>query len=256
MKAIAIVDKNYNLSTKDNPVIANLPEDKRFFREQTYGKIVIMGRKTAETFSKFGYKLPNRKNIILTKNGTFVKTVHDFYKNNDTEKESMPVMLNSIPALFLFLYDLWKKEIIKTPYMNEVFVIGGGNIYHQLVPYCNEIFLSRVNEIFDTQENQYVLHEKGTNLFPDIEEHHPFKLMSHKTIRNLSDHTDEKYLYRCDVEAYERNDSFLVKLNQYEPGCLTYENIYFSHRRLHIKNNTFMDNVLLSDEDIWYQDIK
>ena len=49
MNLIAAVDKNWAIG-KGNDLLVDIPEDKRFFREETLGKVVVMGRKTLESF--------------------------------------------------------------------------------------------------------------------------------------------------------------------------------------------------------------
>jgi dihydrofolate reductase len=64
---IVAADRN-NVIGKDNGLIWHLPNDLRFFKEKTTGHVVIMGRKT---FDSVGKPLPNRRNIIITKNSCF-----------------------------------------------------------------------------------------------------------------------------------------------------------------------------------------
>ena len=79
MNLIAAVDENWAIGYQ-NKLLTSIPEDMKFFRETTTGKVVVMGRKTLESFP--GKKpLKNRTNIILTKNPSYqvegADIVHD-----------------------------------------------------------------------------------------------------------------------------------------------------------------------------------
>ena len=65
MNLIALVDKKWGIANKGRELV-DIPEDKKLFREETYGKVVIMGRKTLESFPG-GRPLKNRVNIVITK---------------------------------------------------------------------------------------------------------------------------------------------------------------------------------------------
>ena len=66
MKLIAAVDNNWGIGNK-NQLLVSIPEDMKFFRQQTTGNVIVMGRKTLESFPA-GRPLPNRTNIVLTRN--------------------------------------------------------------------------------------------------------------------------------------------------------------------------------------------
>ena len=71
MNLIAAVDKNWAIG-KDNKLLVSIPMDMKFFRETTTGKVVVMGRKTLESFPN-GLPLKNRTNIVLTANREFAR---------------------------------------------------------------------------------------------------------------------------------------------------------------------------------------
>ena len=96
-----------------------IPEDRRFFKEITTGKTIITGRKT---FEDIGKPLPNRKNIILTRDKNF--------KAKDVQVE------NSIDNLL---------KTITNPV--ETFVIGGENIYNALLPHCTFAYVTKIDAI-------------------------------------------------------------------------------------------------------------
>ena len=79
MNLIAAVDQNWAIGNK-NELLVRIPADQKFFRETTTGKVVVMGRKTLESFPN-GLPLKNRTNIVLTHDHTYkvpgAVVVHD-----------------------------------------------------------------------------------------------------------------------------------------------------------------------------------
>ena len=134
MNLIAAVDKNWGIG-KDNSLLVSIPEDMKFFRETTSGKIVVMGRKTLESFPG-GRPLKNRVNIVLTKNKEYAKDgaviVHDM---DELEAE-------------LKKYD-----------SSDIFVIGGGSIYEMLLSMCDTAYITKIDKAFEAD-----------TYFPDLDE--------------------------------------------------------------------------------------
>ena len=95
MNLIALVDKKWGIANKGRELV-DIPEDKKLFREETYGKVVIMGRKTLEALPNQS-ALVGRKNIVLTRNKDYeakdvclchsVEDVLDKVKNVDSKQE-------------------------------------------------------------------------------------------------------------------------------------------------------------------------
>ena len=112
MNLIAAVDKNWAIG-KNNELLVRIPMDQKFFRETTTGKVVVMGRKTLESFPN-GLPLKNRTNIVLTHNPN--------YKVNDA------VIVHSLDELH---------EELKKYNSEDVYVIGGEKIYEQLLDECD-----------------------------------------------------------------------------------------------------------------------
>ena len=100
MNLIAAVDKNWAIG-KNNELLVRIPMDQKFFRETTTGKVVVMGRKTLESFPN-GLPLKNRTNIVLTHNPN--------YKVNDA------IVVHSLDELH---------EELKKYNSEDVYVIGG-----------------------------------------------------------------------------------------------------------------------------------
>ena len=117
---IAATSEN-NALGKDNQLIWHLSEDLKRFKRLTQGHAVVMGRKTFESLPK---ALPNRKNIILTRNKEF-------------QAEGAWVAHTVEEALNLTDGD------------EQPFVIGGGEIYSLLLPFADKIELTRVHDTFE-----------------------------------------------------------------------------------------------------------
>ena len=113
---IASIGKNLELG-KNNQLIWPIKEDLKFFREQTMGKPIIMGRKTLESLPKL---LPGRRHIVLTSS------------NIDN---SEIVVVHSKEELLEFIRS----------YQDEVMVIGGASIYHQLLEEAHKLILTEVD---------------------------------------------------------------------------------------------------------------
>ncbi len=126
---IAAMDNN-NVIGYENDMPWNLPNDLKHFKEVTSHHTVIMGRKT---YQSIGRPLPNRKNVILSRSG--------FQTDDDVE------VISSI------------EEIQKRAETEEVFVIGGGTIYEQVLPYADRLYITRIDAEF-----------KGDTYFPKFNE--------------------------------------------------------------------------------------
>jgi|TARA_Y100000310_G_scaffold344724_2_gene459063 dihydrofolate reductase len=105
---------------KDNSLPWSMPADMKRFKELTTGKTIVMGRKT---FESIGKALPNRKNIILTRDENY--------------KAEHCIVVNSIEEAL---------EIAESE--EEVMVIGGANIYEQFLPKANRIYLTIIDNDF------------------------------------------------------------------------------------------------------------
>ena len=118
---IAALGKRNELG-KNNALIWHLKEDMKFFRRMTKGHTIVMGRKTFESLPGM---LPKRHHIIITRDLSYSKEgIEIFHSIED----------------FIEAYKE-KKE--------EVFVIGGGQIYSQLLPYSSHLYLTEIDHEFD-----------------------------------------------------------------------------------------------------------
>jgi len=121
IKIIAAIGTKNELG-KAGDLIWHLPNDLKFFKQQTDGCPVVMGR---NTFNSLPKKLPNRKHYVITDSLTFNKDVND------------------VNVYFAFDDMLEKiKCISKT---QDVFIIGGASIYRQFMEYADELILTEVD---------------------------------------------------------------------------------------------------------------
>lgn len=124
MNIIVAVDKNWGIGYQ-NKLLVSIPEDMKFFRSETSGKVVVMGRKTLESFPN-GLPLKNRTNIVLTKNQN--------YKAKDA------LILHSVEEVL--------EELKKYP-TEEVYIIGGDSIYKEFLPYCDVAHVTRIDHAYE-----------------------------------------------------------------------------------------------------------
>ena len=123
MNIIVAVDKNWAIG-KDNKLLVSIPADMKMFRQETTGKVVVMGRKTLESFPN-GLPLKNRINIVLTAN------------RSDKVKDAIIVHTKEKLLEELKKYD-----------SNEQYVIGGGSIYEMLIPYCDTAYITKIDHAY------------------------------------------------------------------------------------------------------------
>ena len=117
---IAAVAEN-NALGKNNQLLWHLPDDFKLFKNVTSGHYIIMGRKTFESFPK---PLPNRTHVIITR------------QKNYTSENCIVV-------------DSLQKAISVCPKDEEIFVIGGGEIYTQSIEMADKLDITRVHHTFD-----------------------------------------------------------------------------------------------------------
>lgn len=124
MNLIVAVDKNWAIG-RNNKLLVSIPDDKKFFRQTTTGKIVVMGRKTLESFPN-GKPLKNRVNIVLTKDKTY--TVDG------------AVVVHDLDELH---------EELKKYNSEDIYVIGGESIYRQLVDECDVAHITKIDYAYE-----------------------------------------------------------------------------------------------------------
>jgi len=142
MNLIAAVDKNWAIG-KNNQLLVRIPMDQKFFRETTTGKVVVMGRKTLESFPN-GLPLKNRTNIVLTRNPK--------YQVKDA------IVVHSMEAL---------REELKKYNSEDIYIIGGEQIYKALVDECDVAHITKIEYEYDADA-----------YFPNLDEKPEWKVVA------------------------------------------------------------------------------
>lgn len=124
MNVIVAVDKNWAIGNKGQLLTA-IPADQKLFREETMGKVVVMGRKTLESLPG-GQPLYGRTNIVLT---------HD-----KSYKVKGAVVCHSLEETL---------EELKKYASEDVFICGGQGIYEQFLPYCNVAHVTYIDYSYE-----------------------------------------------------------------------------------------------------------
>lgn len=140
MNLIVAADSNWGIG-KDNKLLVSIPADMKFFRTTTTGKVVIMGRKTLESFPN-GLPLKNRINIVLTRDRN--------YKVKDA------VVVHSVEEAL---------EEVKQYDTEDVYVIGGDSVYKQMLPYCSRAHVTKIDFAYEAD-----------TFFPDLDQMEEWKV--------------------------------------------------------------------------------
>ena len=127
---IAAVGKNLELG-KNNDLIWHFKEDMKFFKETTLGHTVIMGRKTFESLPK---ALPNRLNVVITSDKGY--------------KAENAVVVSSV------------EEALKYCENDEAFILGGGMIYKELLPYADKLYLTEIEDSCEDADTYFPSFDK------------------------------------------------------------------------------------------------
>lgn len=121
---IVAVDNNWAIGNKDK-LLVSIPNDHKHFREETTGKVVVLGRKTLATFPQ-GQPLQNRTNIILSTNPKF--------------RAKGAIVVHSLPELL---------EELRKYREEDVYIIGGDSVYRQLLPYCSVAHVTKIDREYE-----------------------------------------------------------------------------------------------------------
>jgi dihydrofolate reductase len=157
---IAVAGNNNEIG-RDNRLLCHLPADLKYFRELTVGSAVVMGRKTFDSLPKG--VLPRRRNIVIS-------------RNRDLQIEGAEV--------YASLDEAWEHLASE----NEVFVIGGAQIYVQTLARADKLYLTRVHSDFP----------EATVFFP------PVHYSEWKEIKRETHPADDKHPYAFSFVEYER----------------------------------------------------
>ncbi len=141
LRAILHCDSKFGIGKK-NDLLFKLPADMKFFRETTSGHVVAMGENTLISFPN-SKPLKNRTNIVLSGD-----TTHNYEG-----------------VINVHSMEDFKKAIKEHLLEGDVYVIGGASIYSQMLPYYDEIYLTKVNEDGEAEV-----------FFPNVDENLSYKL--------------------------------------------------------------------------------
>ena len=136
MQAIVAVDQNWAIG-QDGDQLCYLPPDLKRFQRRTTGHPVLLGRKTLATFPG-GRPLKNRRNLILSRNPDFAPDGAEVFRDAETLRAAAP---------------------------EDAFVIGGGAVYQQLLPWCDTVYVTRLERTFSADTH-----------FPDLDNHPDWRL--------------------------------------------------------------------------------
>lgn len=144
ISAIVCVDKNWGIGSKGDLLI-KIPEDMKFFKEKTNGNTVIMGRKTYDSLPI--KPLPNRENVVITR-----KVFKDEYGRYKDEDGVVYTELERVKDVFKFIKEKLQDS---SDSCNEMFVIGGGTIYKELLSYCDTVYVTKVDYAFENVDTYF-----------------------------------------------------------------------------------------------------
>lgn len=162
--SIIVAVANNNVIGKDNTLIWHLPADMKFFKEKTTGHCIITGRKNYESIPEKFRPLPNRTNIVITR-----------------QKE--------YSAIGAIVVDSIEKAIAKAKETGdrEIFIIGGAEIYKQSINICDKIYLTQIHHSFD-----------GDAFFPELDMH------KWKETQRIKGVVDDKNKYEHEFITFEK----------------------------------------------------
>lgn len=158
MNLIVAVDKNWAIG-KDNKLLVSIPQDMKFFRETTMGKVVVMGRKTLESFPG-GQPLKKRTNIVITRD------------KNYSVKDA--IVVHSVEEAL---------EEIKNYNSEDVYVIGGDSIYRQMLPYCHVAHVTKINHAYEADTYFPNLDEKEEWLVTGVSDEQTYFDLEYEFVR-------------------------------------------------------------------------
>lgn len=149
---------------KNNDLPWHLPDDMKYFMQTTKGHHVIMGRKNYDSIPEKFRPLPNRTNIVVTRQTSFTA--------------SGCIIVNSIEK---------GVTIAENHHEEEVFIIGGAEIYKQSMKFMQRMYLTEINTTLE-----------GDVYFPE------FNKAAWKEVSRVHHGKDERHLYEFDFVIYEK----------------------------------------------------
>ena len=157
ISAIVAVDENWGIGF-NGELLEHIPEDLKYFKALTTGYIVVMGRKTWDSLPR--KPLPDRTNIIISNQGN---------------------LLLENGAIRLKLEDLL---LGIANFEEDIFVIGGGTIYKELLPFCDRVYVTKI----------FKSHENVDTYFPNLDE--PEEWNTWKVVEQSKTYTYNDLMYQ------------------------------------------------------------
>ena len=163
MNLIAAVDKNWAIG-KDNSLLVSIPDDMKFFRQTTTGNVVVMGRKTLESFPN-KKPLKNRTNIVLTSDPNY--------------QVEGAIVVHSLEEL---------QEELKKYDSDRIYVIGGESVYRQLLDQCDVAHITKIDFAYEADA-----------WFPNLDENPEWEITADSEEQTYFDL--EYYFYKYEKKA-------------------------------------------------------
>lgn len=158
ISAIVAVDNNWGIGFNGN-LLEHIPEDLKYFKELTSGYIVVMGRKTWDSLPK--KPLPDRLNVVISH-----------------KRSLLGIMSFSMPL------EEAKVRMLEDPEA-KYFIIGGGQIYKELLPYCDRVYVTKI----------FKYHDQVDTYFPNLDESEEWTSAACTDIRQYKDLTYQFWQY-------------------------------------------------------------
>ena len=155
---------------KDNSLLWKFPEDMQYFKKRTMGKIMIMGRKT---FDSFGKPLPKRFHIVISRSA--IDSQNEMVKYVGSVKEA---------------YALAEKMSLNGQWPEEIMVVGGAQIYKETLPFANKMEITMIEGI----------PENADAFFPEID------WGNWELIQEKSHKIDENHCVNFSYKTYKRKE--------------------------------------------------
>ena len=132
MNLIVAADKNWAIGNRGK-LLVNIPDDQKLFREETMGKVIVMGRKTMESLPG-GQPLAGRTNVVLTRNPSY--------------KKKGAVVFHNMEETLAYL---------KQFHDEDIFIIGGAEVYEEFLPYCSTAHVTWIDYSYEADTFFYNL---------------------------------------------------------------------------------------------------
>ncbi len=124
MNMIAAVDNRWAIGNK-NDLLVRIPNDQRHFRDETMGKVIVLGHRTLETFPQ-GLPLQGRRNIILSQD-------RELRVKNAVVAHSLEELRDTLQP-----YD-----------SGDIYIVGGESVYRQMLPYCDVVHITKIDRTYE-----------------------------------------------------------------------------------------------------------